>query len=80
MHSTTSTRFTDTQTIAGLLLQRAHLCTQVVAEIEHGTLDTHSLEFTLSALALVAAAVRRMIKTQVTLGNISRVLLNLTKR
>ena len=39
-------------------------------------LDTCSLEFTLSALALVAAAVRRMLKT---MGNISRVILNLTK-
>ena len=39
-----------------------------------------SLEFTLSALTLVAAVVRRMLKTRATLGNISRVLLNLTKR
>ena len=41
---------------------------------------THSLEFTLSTLELVAAVVRKMLKTRVTLGNISRVLLNLTKR
>ena len=39
-----------------------------------------SLEFTLSILAVVADVVTRMLKTQVTLGNISRVLLNLTKR
>ena len=37
-------------------------------------------EFTLSALELVAAGVRRMLKTRVTLGNISLVLLNVTKR
>ena len=40
---------------------------------------TRSLEFTLSRFALVAAVVRRMLKTRVTLGNISRVLLNLIK-
>ena len=34
----------------------------------------------LSTLALVAAVFRRMLKTRVTLGNISCVLLNLTKR
>ena len=34
----------------------------------------------LSALPLVAAVVRRMLKTRVTLGNISRVLLNLTRK
>ena len=39
-----------------------------------------SLEFTLSILAVVADVVTRMLKTQVTLGNISRVLLNLIKR
>ena len=38
------------------------------------------LEFTLSTLALVAAVVRRMLKTRVTLGNIHHVLLNLIKR
>ena len=37
-----------------------------------------SLEFILSTLALVDAVVWRMLKTRVTLGNISRVLLNLT--
>ena len=36
--------------------------------------------FTLSALALVAAVIRRMLTTWVTLGNISLVLLNLFKR
>ena len=40
---------------------------------------TRSLEFTLSRFALVAAVVRRMIKTRVTLGNISCALLNLIK-
>ena len=39
----------------------------------------HSVEFSLYTLALVAAVVRRMLKTQITLGNISRVLLNLIK-
>ena len=39
----------------------------------------HSVEFALYTLALVAAVVRRMLKTQVTLENISRVLLNLIK-
>ena len=78
--STFSTHFTNTQTLAGLLLQRAHLCAQLAAGIEHGTFGTRSLEFTLSTLALVAAVVRRMLKTRVTLGNISRVLLSLTKR
>ena len=38
------------------------------------------LEFTLSTLALVAAVVRRMLKTRVPLGNIPRVLLNPIKR
>ena len=38
------------------------------------------LEFSLSKLVLVAAVFRRMIKNRVTLGNISRVLLNLFKR
>ena len=37
-------------------------------------------KFTLSTFALVTAVVRKMLKTRVTLGNISRVLLNLTKR
>ena len=52
----------------------------LAAGIERRTFGTCSLEFTLSTLALVAAVVRRMLKTRVTLGNISRVLLNLTKR
>ena len=47
--------------------------------IEHGTFGAGSLEFTLSTLALVAAIVRGMLKTRVTLGNISHALLNLTK-
>ena len=38
------------------------------------------LEFTLSTLVLVAAVVRRMLITRVTLGNAPRVLLNLTKK
>ena len=41
---------------------------------------THCPEFTLSALALVAAVVGKMIKIWVTMGNISHVSLNLTKR
>ena len=36
-----------------------------------------SVDFDLYTLALVAVVVRRMIKTRVTLGNISRALLNL---
>ena len=78
--STTSTHFTVIQRLAGLLLQRARLCIQLAAGIEHGTFGTRSLEFTLSTLALVAAVVSRMLKTQVTLRNISCALLNLTKR
>ena len=35
--STTFTRFTDTQTLAGQLLQTAHLCTQLAAGLEPGT-------------------------------------------
>ena len=34
---TTSNRFTDTETLAGRLLQRAHLCTQLTAGLEAGT-------------------------------------------
>ena len=79
MLSTTSTHFTDTQTLAGLLLQRAQLCAQLAPGIEHETFGTRSLEFTLFTLALVAAVVRRMLKTRVTLGNVFRVLLNLTR-
>ena len=41
---------------------------------------THSLEFTLSKLPLVADVVRGMLKARVTPGNIYRVLLNLTNR
>ena len=77
---TTSPHFTGTQTLAGLLLQRAHLCTQLAARTKRGTLATCYLEFTISTLALVPTVVRKMIKTLVTLGNFSRVLLNLTKR
>ena len=54
--------------LAGLLLQRAHLCTELAAGIEHGTFRTHFLEFVLSTLALVTDVVRRMLKTGVTLG------------
>ena len=39
-----------------------------------------SLEFALSTFGLVAAVFRRMLKTGVTLGNISRVLLNVTEK
>ena len=48
-----STRFTDTQTLAGLLLQRAHLCIKLAVGIEHETFGTRSLEFTFSTLAVV---------------------------
>ena len=75
--------------MAGLLLQRAHLCAKLAAELEPGTFGflmqvanhqaTHSVEFTLYTLALVAVVVRRMLKTRITIGNISRVLLNLIK-
>ena len=64
---TTSARITVFQTLAGLLLQRNHLCAQLAAGIEHRTFGTCTLEFTLSALALVAAVVRMLI-TRVTLG------------
>ena len=47
---------------------------------KHGTFGTRPLEFTFSTLAPVAAVVRKMPETRVTLGNISRVLLNLCKR
>ena len=41
---------------------------------------TRPLQFVLSTLARVAAVVRKMLKTRVTLGNISRVSSNLIKR
>ena len=78
--SITSTCFADTWTLAGLLLQRTHICALLAAGVEHGTFCTRSLESAFSALALVAAVARRMLITWVTLGNISRVLLNLFKR
>ena len=40
---------------------------------------TLSLKLTFYTIALVATVVRRMLKTRVALGNISRVLLNLFK-
>ena len=88
--STTSFRFTDTQILAKLLLQRTHRCVQLAAGLKSGTFGflsqvaNHSasrfLNFSLSTLALVADAVRDMLKTRVTLGNISLVLVNLIKR
>ena len=45
-----------------------------------GSLNRTWKEFTLSTFALVAAVVRRMLKTRVIMENICRVLLNLTKR
>ena len=39
-----------------------------------------SFEFILSTLAVMAAIDRKMLKTRETLGNISRVLLNLIKK
>ena len=87
--STTSARFTDTQKLAELLLQGAQLCVQLVAGFEpraFGLLTqvpnhyaTCSLDYALSKLAL-AAVVKRLLKTWVALGNISRILLNLIKR
>ena len=61
-------------------LQRLRHCYKELTSvgIEHGTFGAGSLEFTLSTLALVAAIVR-MLKTRVTLGNISHAFLNLTK-
>ena len=47
--------------------------------IEHGTFVTRSLEFTLSTLALIAAVVRKMLKTRVTLGNTSLLLWQFSK-
>ena len=71
-----------------LLPQRAHLCAKLAAELVLKTFgflmqfanhqDTCSVEFAHYTLALVAAA-RRMLKTRVTLGKISRFLLNLSK-
>ena len=65
--STTSTRIKVTQTVAGLLLQRNHLCAQLAPGIKHRIFSTCSLESTLSILALVAAVVRRMLMARVTL-------------
>ena len=50
------------------------------SRLKLGTFGTHSLEFAIFTLALVAAAVRRMFKTRIALGNISQILLNLIKR
>ena len=61
-------------------MQRSHLCKQLTARNEHETFGSRSLEFIISTLALVTAVVRKMPKTLVTLGNMSRVLLNVTKR
>ena len=72
------------------LLQRARLCAKLAAKLEPGSLGflmqfpkhlaTRSVEFALHTLALAAVVVRRMVKTQVTVGNISRALLNLIKK
>ena len=88
--STTCTCFTDTQALARLLLQKAHLCAELAARLKPGTFDflaqvtkhyaTRPLKFVLSTLALVADVVRSMLKTRVALGNISLALLNLIKR
>ena len=58
-------------------MQIVYFCAELVAWIEHGTFGTRSLELTLTALPLVAAVVRKVLKTRVLLGNISRVLLNI---
>ena len=78
--SITFTRLTGIQTLARLLLQRAHISAQLAPGIEQGTFGTRSLAFTLSTIALVAVAVRRMRKIRVTLGSNCRVLLILFKR
>ena len=71
------------------MLETAHLCAKLVAELEPGTFGflmqvanhyaTRPVEFDLCTLAPIVAVVNRMLKTRVTLGNISRVLLNLIK-
>ena len=71
------------------MLQRAYLCPKLAAELQPGAFGvlmqvdnhqaTHSVEFALYTLAVVVAVVRRMLKTRVTLRNISLVLLNLIK-
>ena len=83
-------RFTNAQALAKLLLQRAHLCAKLAAGLEPGTFgflsqvtyysSTRFLIFSLSTLALVAVVVWSMLKTRVTLGNISLDLVNLIKR
>ena len=87
---TTCFRFTNAQALAKLLLQRAHLCAKLAAGLEPGTFgflsqvtnysSTRFLIFSLSTLALVAVVVRSMLKTRVTLGNISLDLVNLIKK
>ena len=72
-----------------LLLKRAHLRAEIAAGVKPGTFGflmqvgnhyaTRSLKLALYTIALVAAVVRRMLKSRVALGNISRVLLNLIK-
>ena len=84
--STASIHSRDTQTLVGLLLQRAHLCAQLTAGLKPGTFvfltqvanhqPTRSLEFALPKIALVAIAISRMLKTWETLQIISGVLLN----
>ena len=71
--SITFTRLTSIQTLARLLLQRAHISAQLAPGIEQGTFGTRSLEFTLSTIALVAVAVRRMRKIHIC--NVQRILL-----
>ena len=84
--STASIHSRDTQTLVGLLLQRAHLCAQLTAGLKPGTFvfltqvanhqPKRSLEFALPKIALVAAVISRMLKTWETLQIISGVLLN----
>ena len=68
------------QTLAGLLLQRAHLCSKLAAGIKHRTFGTCSLELSFSILARVTVVVGNLLKTLVTLGNISLFLSNLIKQ
>ena len=82
--------FTETQTLFGLLLVGAHLRAQLAAGLEPATFSfltqvtnqkvTLSLESSYCTIGLTAVVAWGMLKIQVTLGNISRVLINLIKR
>ena len=59
---------------------RELIFTQLTVGLKPGTSGTSTLEFALSTLKMAVAAVLRMLKTWLPLGNISHVLLNLIKR